>query len=219
MTDKTKTIAEIKKHTQDFSNARGWRKRTELQRPCHGAGLGTVKKQSWLAQVISILALPGMAMVVVPLVILFAENSESGGTGLRNAFTHAALLMGSLLILGGSCLTVITIWMHIAQGKGTLAPWSPSRILLKNGPYRIMRNPMITGVVLVLYGQAMAFWSLGLVVWASVFFLVNHLYFIILEEKALSQRFGEEYGEYKKDVSRWMPGGVIRKAKEKKKNG
>lgn len=178
-----------------------------------------MKKQAWLAQVISILALPGMAMVAVPLVILCAEKAESGGTGLRNAFAHATLLMGSLLILGGSFLTVLTIWMHIVQGKGTLAPWSPSRILLKNGPYQIIRNPMITGVVLVLYGQAMAFWSLGLAVWASVFFLVNHLYFIILEEKALYQRFGEEYGEYKKDVSRWMPGGVTRRANGKKKNG
>ncbi|MFO7637225.1 MAG: methyltransferase [Clostridia bacterium] len=70
----------------------------------------------------------------------------------------------------------------LAQVISILAPWSPSRILLKNGPYRIMRNPMIAGVVLVLYGQAMAFWSLGLAVWVSVFFLVNHLCIIYSED-------------------------------------
>jgi hypothetical protein len=32
------------------------------------------------------------------------------------------------------------------RGRGTLAPWSPTSELVVAGPYRVVRNPMITGV-------------------------------------------------------------------------
>jgi protein-S-isoprenylcysteine O-methyltransferase Ste14 len=40
-------------------------------------------------------------------------------------------------------------------GQGTLAPWDPTRNLVAVGPYRFVRNPMISGVALMLMGQAL----------------------------------------------------------------
>jgi protein-S-isoprenylcysteine O-methyltransferase Ste14 len=40
--------------------------------------------------------------------------------------------------------------------------------------------------------------------WALVFFLLNTLYFIFIEEPGLERRFGEDYRKYKAAVPRWV---------------
>jgi protein-S-isoprenylcysteine O-methyltransferase Ste14 len=78
-------------------------------------------------------------------------------------------------------------------GRGTLAPWDATRNLVAVGPYRFVRNPMISGVAMMLIGEALIFgsWVLGL--WASVFVAINHLYFVYSEEPGLERRFGKSY--------------------------
>jgi protein-S-isoprenylcysteine O-methyltransferase Ste14 len=64
---------------------------------------------------------------------------------------------------------------------------------------------MIAGVALMLIGQAL-FWSSAMLAgWAAIFFLVNHLYFVLSEEPGLERRFGEPYRVYKANVPRWLP--------------
>jgi protein-S-isoprenylcysteine O-methyltransferase Ste14 len=60
-------------------------------------------------------------------------------------------------------------------GKGTLAPWDPTRNLVAVGPYRFVRNPMIIGVALMLFGQALFRLSVVLGLWAFFFLCINHL--------------------------------------------
>ena len=38
-----------------------------------------------------------------------------------------------------------------------------------------------------------------------VFFLLNTIYLIRVEEPALERRFGEDYRRYKANVPRWIP--------------
>ena len=90
-------------------------------------------------------------------------------------------------------------------GQGTLAPWDATRRLVAVGPYRYVRNPMITSVVMMLAGEALFFGSTVLAGWFVLFFLCNHVYFILLEEPSLELRFGASYAEYKKQVPRWLP--------------
>ena len=73
------------------------------------------------------------------------------------------------------------------------------------GPYRYMRNPMISGVVGMLAGEALiaGSWALGL--WACLFVAINHIYFIFSEELGLERRLGEPYRRYKAAVPRWIP--------------
>jgi protein-S-isoprenylcysteine O-methyltransferase Ste14 len=73
------------------------------------------------------------------------------------------------------------------------------------GPYRHVRNPMITGVALILGGEALFFQSLALAILLAVFVGVNAIYFPLVEEPGLSRRFGAEYDDYRRRVPRWVP--------------
>jgi protein-S-isoprenylcysteine O-methyltransferase Ste14 len=44
-----------------------------------------------------------------------------------------------------------------------------------------------------------------LALWAALFVLVNHAYFIAVEEPGLERRFGERYRAFKANVPRWLP--------------
>jgi protein-S-isoprenylcysteine O-methyltransferase Ste14 len=139
--------------------------------------------------------LPITVLVVVP---LWIEKDRTLHAGPR-------LLFGLPLVAVGLTIMAITISSFIRVGKGTLAPWSPTKKLVIKGLYRYVRNPMILGVLTVLLREALSLWSKNILIWAVCFFLVNTLYFIASEEPGLEQRFGDEYREYKKHVSRWMP--------------
>lgn len=114
-------------------------------------------------------------------------------------------MLGTILMLAGLYVMAQTIRTFIRIGRGTLAPWSPTRKLIIGGMYAHVRNPMIMGVFTVLLGEALAISSPGILAWALLFFAGNTVYFIFSEEPGLEKRFGEEYREYKQNVPRWIP--------------
>ena len=147
-----------------------------------------------LKQIISFV-LPVTVLVIIPLLIE------------KNRAIHGGphLFLGLICMLMGLTIMVLTISSFIRIGKGTLAPWSPTKKLVITGLYRYVRNPMILGVLTVLLGESLTLWSASILRWAGYFFIINTIYFIILEEPGLEKRFGEEYREYKKHVSMWLP--------------
>jgi len=149
-------------------------------------------------QLRAILLLPGMVTVVVPAIIVYA-------TGMKWPPSWWSIAFGTLLILLGLSLMVLTIRLFVMVGKGTLAPWSPTQKLIVHGIYRYVRNPMITGVFCILLGEAILFGSWWLLGWFGVFVLVNVIYIPLLEEPGLARRFGSDYLLYKRNVPRWIP--------------
>ncbi|MDJ1471806.1 methyltransferase family protein [Xanthocytophaga flava] len=117
----------------------------------------------------------------------------------------AIVLAGIGLLIVGLLLFSYTVYLFMKHGRGTLAPWQPTQTLIVTGPYRYCRNPMISGVFFILTGESLAFHSLPLLIWAGIFFILNTLYFILLEEPSLEKRFGESYRQYKKHIPRWIP--------------
>jgi protein-S-isoprenylcysteine O-methyltransferase Ste14 len=116
-----------------------------------------------------------------------------------------SLFAGSIMVLIGLLIMVVCISSFIRIGRGTLAPWSPTKKLVVKGLYRYVRNPMILGVLIVLLGEALVLRSQNILIWAASFFVINTIYFIVYEEPDLEDRFGDEYRQYKKHVSRWLP--------------
>jgi protein-S-isoprenylcysteine O-methyltransferase Ste14 len=149
-----------------------------------------------LRHLLSILLLPTTMTVVIPYVIVLLGP---GGP------KKASLLAGSLVIAAGLTLVGVTTWHFATVGKGTLAPWDPPRRLVVRGIYRYMRNPMITGVILILIGEAIALRSIPVLRWAGLFFVINAVYIPLLEEQWLIDRFGDDYLEYRRNVPRWVP--------------
>ena len=117
------------------------------------------------------------------------------------AFAIAALFA----FLIGAALFVGTVYLFATAGRGTLAPWDPPARLVVRGPYRFVRNPMITGVLLILVAEALFFRSMPVGVWAAVFFVINAIYLPLFEEPGLERRFGDDYRQYKRDVPRLLP--------------
>jgi protein-S-isoprenylcysteine O-methyltransferase Ste14 len=140
--------------------------------------------------------LPGTVAVLVPALIVWLGGAD---------FEPGTVAVGALLILVGLALVVWTVTLFANVGRGTLAPWAPTSRLVVRGPYRYVRNPMITGVGTILAGQAVFFRSWGIAVELAVFAVVNAIYFPLVEEPGLQRRFGAEYEEYRARVPRWLP--------------
>jgi protein-S-isoprenylcysteine O-methyltransferase Ste14 len=113
--------------------------------------------------------------------------------------------IGVLLFSLGLVFAIWTCRLFVTVGQGTPAPWDPPNKLVVHGPYRHVRNPMITSVLLMLAGEAVFLQSWVLAGWLLVFFLANAIYFPLSEEKALERRFGDQYRVYKANVPRWLP--------------
>jgi protein-S-isoprenylcysteine O-methyltransferase Ste14 len=109
------------------------------------------------------------------------------------------------LIAAGLTLILTTVRMFITLGKGTLAPWDPPRKLVITGSYRYVRNPMISGVVALVLGQALLLGSIPLLLYALAVFVINAVYIPLSEEPGLRKRFGADYDDYVRHVPRWVP--------------
>jgi protein-S-isoprenylcysteine O-methyltransferase Ste14 len=64
---------------------------------------------------------------------------------------------------------------------------------------------MISGVVFVLFGEALVLLSIPHLVWALVFLGLNFVYIPLFEEPQLKRRFGDAYVEYSRHVPRIFP--------------
>jgi protein-S-isoprenylcysteine O-methyltransferase Ste14 len=122
-----------------------------------------------------------------------------------SAAGQALQAAGLALLAVGLALFVASLRRFATEGRGTLAPWDPPRELVIRGPYRYVRNPMISGVLLVLLGEALVLRSRTHFLWACTFFAINAVYIPLLEEPDLAQRFGESYREYSRHVPRLLP--------------
>ena len=146
-----------------------------------------------------ILVLPGTMVVLVPGLLLWL----GGGAATPLTWLHG----GSALVLGGAglSLAVWTVRLFVTLGRGTPAPWDPPARLVVAGPYRHLRNPMISGVILILAAEAILFRSPCIAGWLALFALANAVYFPLVEEPGLERRFGADYRAYKAHVPRWLP--------------
>ena len=158
-----------------------------------------------LRHLLAILLLPFVVAVVVPQWLLnaFADGDTRWDDGSILAWLSRSA--GALLLSAGLALFSWCLSLFARVGQGTLAPWDPTRNIVAVGPYRLVRNPMITGVVLMLFGQALLWGSLAVGIWAVSFLLINHVYFVLSEEPGLERRFGASYRAYKASVPRWIP--------------
>lgn len=152
---------------------------------------------------LSVVILPVTMTVLVPWSIgRRTGTSPRVGTDLP----QLTIQFAGLVLLGlGLALFVASLRQFIVRGRGTLAPWDPPTHLVVEGPYRYVRNPMISGIAFVLFGEALLLLSPAHLLWASLFLLVNLIYIPLLEEPPLEIRFGDSYREYCRQVPRILP--------------
>jgi protein-S-isoprenylcysteine O-methyltransferase Ste14 len=64
---------------------------------------------------------------------------------------------------------------------------------------------MISGVIFLLFSEALLLLSPPHAIWAAAFLILNLVYIPLIEEPQLVQRFGEPYREYRRHVRRFLP--------------
>ena len=163
-----------------------------------------MKGSSTVNHLKSILALPFVVLLVIPGIIHYATK-EVAFTALNELNSNLRFSIAGLLLVTGFSLFIKSIDLFIRIGKGTLAPWDPTKKLVVKSLYRHMRNPMIAGVMCILLAEGLLLPNVFILLWAILFLSINHFYFVLKEEPDLYNRFGEEYGEYKQNVPRWIP--------------
>ncbi len=142
------------------------------------------------------LIIPGTVAVYVPWVIVQSRTAASG-----------PLLLVAVAVLGvGVAIYLWCVWDFATFGRGTPAPIDAPQKLVVRGLYRLTRNPMYVGVLIVIVGWAVMFRARTLVIYVLVVGACFHLFVVLYEERHLRRVFGREYDEYCSRVGRWLPG-------------
>lgn len=158
---------------------------------------------SLIRHIIAIVALPVSAAILVP--IWIARRYAIAYDLPTNIWGVVLQALGVGILIVGLVLFTASLYNFATQGRGTLAPWDPPRQLVLRGPYRFVRNPMISGVIFTLLGETLLLESLPHAVWTALFITVNLIYIPLLEEPQLEARFGEPYLRYRQHVPRFVP--------------
>jgi protein-S-isoprenylcysteine O-methyltransferase Ste14 len=154
-----------------------------------------------LRHLLAIGLLPFVVTVVVPAYIIRTSTTLNAGWDLPSPLGLLPTLLGCALVGLGVLLVYKTVILFATVGEGTLAPWDPPRRLVVRGPYRHVRNPMISGVLSILLGEAILLGSVPLLVWFLVFFALSALSMLLIEEPLLESRFGSDYVTYNRGAT------------------
>lgn len=112
----------------------------------------------------------------------------------------------SVPILAIGLFLILWSILHFAKVRRTPVPFNPPPRLVTTGPYAYVRNPMLTGVFILLFGLGILFNSVSLIfIFTPIFIVLNLLELKAVEEQELEKRFGREYTEYKKRVPMFIP--------------
>ena len=122
------------------------------------------------------------------------------------AFHHSGQ---ELFSLGLFCLgSALGLWSGVSmalRGDGTPLPTATAPTLVLAGPYRFVRNPMAVAGITQGVAVGWYFGSIAVVVYALSGALIWHLFVRPIEERDLSERFGDAYAEYRGRVGLWIP--------------
>jgi protein-S-isoprenylcysteine O-methyltransferase Ste14 len=157
----------------------------------------------WLRHVLSVAILPFTVTILVPFWIArnYGVSFSIGASVGEVALQAAGLALAGL----GLFFFAWSLRRFAVDGQGTLAPWDPPRNLVVRGPYRYVRNPMISGVLMIVLGEAAILRSWPHLAWVGIFFGLNALWIPLFEEPQLADRFGESYRKYCRNVPRLIP--------------
>lgn len=133
-----------------------------------------------------------VAMVVLHLAVPVAGLAQAPITWLGAPFIGVGL--------------ILNFWADrlFRKHRTTVKPFGRPTALVEEGPFQLSRNPMYLGMVLAAIGIAMLLGTLSpfLVVGALVWLFTSR--FILVEEAALEDEFGDAWHAYRRKIRRWV---------------
>lgn len=119
--------------------------------------------------------------------------------------TDIRLAVSIAIGLAGVATSVAGV-LTFRRARTTVNPTRPEAAssLVSTGIYRMTRNPMYLGLLLVLVAWAVFLSSAWALLGAAGFVIYMSRFQISPEERALTRLFGSEYASYKARVRRWL---------------
>jgi len=112
------------------------------------------------------------------------------------------LLGGALVVAGVVLIFASAFWFW--RKHTSIEPGDTPRVLIRQGPYRLSRNPIYLGMVIILSGAVLASGSLSAVLIVPGFIVLISRRFIRSEEVMLRATFGAEAERYLAATRRWL---------------
>lgn len=113
-------------------------------------------------------------------------------------------LLAAALIVGGVGLTGAAASLFAKEQTEIMPTSAANRKFITYGPYRITRNPMYLGMVLILTGIAFLVGALAMFIAPIALFVTINNVFIPFEEAKMERQYGAQFREYKERVRRWL---------------
>jgi protein-S-isoprenylcysteine O-methyltransferase Ste14 len=146
-----------------------------------------------------------LVIIVVLFVLLGTNWLRIGPLGWRFVPLSSGIVwIGVLMTVAGVGLA---IWARWRLGRN----WSDKVVLkvdhelIRSGPYRYLRHPIYTGILVALAGTAVVIGEWRGVV-AVILMAMNYYVKATREEKILAANFGEAFAEHKKRTGFFLPG-------------
>ena len=144
---------------------------------------------------------------VLPLLVasyLFQPRAHYGWLGARFVpESDAATWIGVVLTAAGVAIAIWARW-HLGTNWSGVVTVKEGHELIRTGPYRTIRHPIYTGILLAFLGTAVAAGEVrGLlavaIVWLSFYTKARR------EESFLTQEFGDRFAEHTKRTGMFLP--------------
>ena len=143
----------------------------------------------------------GLRVAIFVIVILVLRSGVFKG---HHAIVSSPVLqgVGMALFLTGLGLAV---WARVYLGRNWGTPMSEKvdAELVTTGPYRYIRNPIYSGIILAAIGTAVAvswYWLVAVVLMGAYF-----IYSATVEEHTMERLFPNNYPEYKRSTKMLIP--------------
>jgi len=112
-------------------------------------------------------------------------------------------------VLGVVLLVVFAVWngwtLAMMAGNDTaVLPGGATRTILDRGPFRLSRNPLYVGLIILDVALALLWPSAWALICVPVGIALLFWGAIVPEERYLSAKFGTEYDAYRRRVRRWL---------------
>jgi protein-S-isoprenylcysteine O-methyltransferase Ste14 len=112
-------------------------------------------------------------------------------------------ILGTLLVVAGLSFAAWARW-HLGRNWSGVVTVKEGHTLIRGGPYRLVRHPIYSGILLALLGTALAIGSVrGFIAAALVF--IGFVVKLQVEEARMRETF-PDYADYCRHTARLIPG-------------
>jgi len=121
----------------------------------------------------------------------------------RNLGMLPRMALGVALLIVAAGLVFFAIRQFVSH-KEHPSPYQPTHAIVSTGVYRLTRNPIYIGLLIVVMAVAISVNRVWVLLSIVPLFLLLQFGVVLREERYLSTKFGSGYDDYRRRVRRWI---------------